>query len=669
MKIKNLLLVLVASVTLWGCSDDNDDLPFDGTDNTVNSFSLTTAAGEKYVAEISGDNIGVTVPLNVSLAGARVEYAVCELATVSPSPESISDWDATQTFTVEAYDGSVRKYTYSVTRVQVPSEGSVILKTQADVAALAASGITVISGDMVIGDNIIEEDDPVTDLSALTGIIEVSQNIIVRRSFAGTSLAGLENIRTAAGLFVGDYSSTLETVNPLIISMPGLKSVGQLVLNSSTVEELRLDALEDAGWIFLSSTSVKNMSFAALKTCTTNLTMKPSSGANRDIESVSFPVLEKVGADFTAGNYGMARLEFPELASVGGKLTVSNLPAIEAVDFPALKRIGGSASLQSINTVKSIRMPSLTCVNGNASVDALYASGLAELKLNKLDTVKGELQIRLSDRTEMDDLVLPSLRQVTGRLTIYQYGKASTFALDNLTDCPDVYLVSVNGMRRLDLSADKTLDRLNIISCVDLAELSLKETISSFEFNAGQEIVPQIEITGLKNVTGTFEVSGMKNEKYHIPSIAHVGAFRMTSASGIAEFGMPDLESAGTFTLNVYTLVATSFPKLASVSGNFEMNSIRDSKGDATDFSSLKTVGGTFKLDGIWGNTSKFENLSGFKALESAKSVSISAMPQLKDFAPLKKVAESLTTASAWTVRTCGYNPTLNDMKEGKYTE
>ena len=52
--IKLYLLMLLGTLLAFSCSDD-DNLPFDGSDNSITSFSLTALDGVRYSGEITGD--------------------------------------------------------------------------------------------------------------------------------------------------------------------------------------------------------------------------------------------------------------------------------------------------------------------------------------------------------------------------------------------------------------------------------------------------------------------------------------------------------------------------------------------------------------------------------------------------------------------------------------
>ncbi|MFR4037985.1 MAG: hypothetical protein ACLTZT_09455 [Butyricimonas faecalis] len=110
-------LVLLSSVMMvWGCSDDDDDLPFYGTDTHFLSLSLTSAEGKVYEAAITDSTLVLYVPSNVSLEGAKVAYEICEQASILPDPATITDWDSEQVFRLIAYNGTVEHYTLKIVR-------------------------------------------------------------------------------------------------------------------------------------------------------------------------------------------------------------------------------------------------------------------------------------------------------------------------------------------------------------------------------------------------------------------------------------------------------------------------------------------------------------------------------------------------------------------------
>ena len=155
----------------------------------------------EYHAAISGDRITLTVPVGVDLTGATVSYELCEQATIKPDPASITDWNNDQAFRVTSYNQSWGSYTYTVSRSQIVNNGNVTLLTQADVEAFAASGVTVVDGNLTIGAaGATSPFDTIRDLSALSGLTEVRYNLTINNTFGGKSLAGLDNLTRVGGL-------------------------------------------------------------------------------------------------------------------------------------------------------------------------------------------------------------------------------------------------------------------------------------------------------------------------------------------------------------------------------------------------------------------------------------------------------------------------------------
>lgn len=149
--MRKILILAAAVFAFCGCNDKEENQPFAGIDNHITSFALTAKDGTVYRAALVGDEIVVSIPRNVSLEGDTADYELCEQAILYPDPARITDWDNEHRFRVMAYNQTLRDYAYSVKRNDVTA-GSVALPTQADVEAFAATGATVIEGNLTIGD-------------------------------------------------------------------------------------------------------------------------------------------------------------------------------------------------------------------------------------------------------------------------------------------------------------------------------------------------------------------------------------------------------------------------------------------------------------------------------------------------------------------------------------
>ena len=161
-----------------------------------------TVASQSYTAEIIDNIITITVPYTVSLNNAQVEFKYTSSATIIPDPASITDWDTERTFRVTSYNGEANDYTYKVIKDEIRYEGDVELKTTADVTAFIDTDVTVIKGDLIIGSD-AEDAEELSDIAALKILKEVEGNIIIRKSYVGQDLTGLDNITSIGGLQIG----------------------------------------------------------------------------------------------------------------------------------------------------------------------------------------------------------------------------------------------------------------------------------------------------------------------------------------------------------------------------------------------------------------------------------------------------------------------------------
>ena len=655
--------MLLGTLLAFSCSDD-DDLPFDGSDNSITSFSLTALDGVRYSGEITGDKIVVTAPLNVSLSGAKVNFSLCEQASISPAPEEVTDWDTEQTFVVTAYNQETKKYTYNVMRTDVPSEGEVRLVTQADVDALAASGVTIIDGDLIIGENSLKEGaDTIKDLSALSGLIEVKQNIIVNNSFGGTSLKGLENIRSAAGIYLGNTSSSLNCPNEFDVELSALKNLGQLVVNSAKVKSLHLPSLREIGWLYLCAAKLASVNFSSLENCVTNFTVKAT---NTVLESMAFPSLECVGGFVTLQDYrGVKELSFPKLKMINGTLTVSYLTTLRALEFPELTNVVGNISVSGVEALTSFCMPKLEQVRELKINMDFWSPQVAfqSLNLQSLKSVEGDFSFNVNALNEMETFELPALERVAGTLYItYYYGEK--FSIPNLSDCAVMMLFYFDKLKELDIAAVKNLQTLRIGGFKELVNVKSSPSIENLTINALNAEVKPFPFKNLQEITGTFLLENFpQNSTYVISGIKKINTISGMGGSKFGDLSYPDLEEVGTATFQMYLLNYLRLPKLKTVRENFTIGSIRDLK--ILELPALEKVGGKFTLSGMSWLPSDFSQMV-FPVLAEVGSVAISDLKDLSDFSALKNVVGTLD-ASQWKVSGCAYNPTLDDMKAGKY--
>jgi hypothetical protein len=247
-----------------------------------------------------------------------------------------------------------------------------------------------------------------------------------------------------------------------------------------------------------------------------------------------------------------------------------------------------------------------------------------------------------SDDETLKTLSLPSLKQ-TGNITVY----------------------GQTGVKSLDFSGCEELNSIYLITPSGLTDLKTPKVLENFTINAGSEALSPITITGLEEVTNTFDLSNLRNNtSVTVGSIKKIGTFRFTD-SDLKSLSMPDLEEINSLTIQTYNLQSLHMDKLVCITGDCTFTSTRDLTDDGLSFASLKTIAGALSISGF--STPVLTTLKGFAALESAGSVSIKNMTNLTDFSALKNVANSLS--SGWTTSGNAYNPTLSDMQNGNYVK
>ena len=568
---------------------------------------------------------------------------------------------------VTSYNETSKTYYYEVNRSQISSNDNVVLKTQSDVDALANSGVSIVNGDLIIGDNISDTEDVIKDLSALSNLTTVKQNIFIYSSFAGTSLKGLENIKTASGLYIGSSSTTINTPNMIDVELPSLKSLGSLVINSNTVKSIDLQSVEDIGYLSISAPHIESIDFASFANCHTDFIMNLSSSSDK-IAEMNFPSLKSVGGIMTLNNYEVESMEFPKLELIGSALTIKYMSIWKNLSFPALKQINGELFIQYMSSIESLSMPALQTINGRLYCDFNYGRpSFKSLNFESLKEVLGQFSFYLSPNNEAESLSLPSLERVNSTITFQQTNNDNTniksIDLSSLKTVSNLTFYGLLGVEALDLSKCESISQLSLITMSELKNLKTPSVIGTFTINAGSREKAPINIDGLEEVTNTFDLTNMKGtESYTVASIKKIGTFRFTD-SNLKSLSMPDLEEMKSLTIQTYGLASLNMDKLKTITADCTFTSIRDLTDDGLSFASLKEIGGKLSISGY--STPVLTTLKGFAVLETAGSVSISNMKNLVDFSALRSVADRLTTG--WTTSGNGYNPTLSDMQNGKY--
>ena len=696
--MKIYFLPMLLSLFFLGACDKNDEIiPEDADENFITSVVMTVD-GKSYTADITDNTVTITVPYTVSLNNAEVEFKYTTSATIIPDPETVTDWDNERTFRVTSYNGDAREYTYKVVKSEIESDGDVELKTTEEVASFAATKTTVVKGNLIIGSD-AEKAEKITDISALASLKEVTGNIVIRNSYNGADLTGLDNIVSAGGLQVGSTDVASKATELHMISMKALETL--------------------SGDISVYNDQVTYVLFEKLATIEGSVMFNASS-----LQSFEFPVLTTVGQDLNlqglneentaAGS--IASLEIPELTSVGGVLSVNNLAKLTSMSFLKLKETGGLDFHTVPVMLETINLPEIETVNGSIIMEANMEAPptgsfvpqrndvlLAFGGMDKLTTVKG--QIKIKNFTALKQL--PDWSKIT---------TLGSITLD--------YLEDVNGTLMLPNARfetfGETAPQIEIISKMLLTKIETAEDLSNVNFVVKQIqnfVFPEINFKSINDFTYT--PTSVKDNPVIIPTIQHVhGNLEMEGNITNQNVEFPDLEiidgygyiqkfETGSVTMSALKEVGGQFyisgypngcdlpllskvccsaspvyyeegegslaitlqgkslvlPELLHVGG--EGLFVNRATGITCD--KLQTIDGALQIKSA---TSLSQETFSMKKLETLHGVVFDGLTKFTDYTFFGKFIENgMITEENWSVTKCGYNPDFQDMKDKKYTQ
>ena len=671
--IFKIMFLSLVSLSFTGCDEENND--FTGSDNYLNSFSLEKD-GTVYHAEIVNDLVTLTIPQDVDLQGATATYQICEMATISPDPATIAEWNEARLFTVTSYSGESRNYNYSVVREEKIADGNVILATQADVEAFAAEKIMVLDGNLIIGEEEIPETeyDTIKTLASLAGLAEIRGTLVINNSFGGTSLDGLQNIRYVGNLRMGDENAVFDNGKETLVSvqLPALETVaGEITVNSEKVDIISLDALSETMSLYINGKNFNGISLPLLKTVFGNFTVSSgttASAANGNITEFSLPALESVGGNFTLQTLSnLSSLSLPVLKTISGKLNFKLLPLVETISFPALERVGGAIAVPyDMSGLKSLQMPGLKEA-GAIDIDGRNNAPIIEtLDFSSLEQVNGAFALSYLN---IASLSLESLLYVDGTFDLRYMQSLAELNLPNLRTCNGTfYLYNMEGPEVLDISTIENLPKLQIIGSPAIKKCKVPAKIAEVEINAASKVADIIPMEGLEEVEN-FTLSNFRNteiiltgyataikgelkigasyaNRISLPDIKTLGKLSLTFSSNLKTLDLPGLEKIGTFEIRMPLAVENiNIPKLEEVTESL-----------------LISGGSSYNKNRV-----VITNLDFLASLKVAGEVKIEYCGKLADFSGLQHAISSVSPEK-WSVRDCAYNPTYEDMVAGRYT-
>ena len=670
-KIYYFILFCFAAFCFTACSDDDPEFSgIEGKDHYISDFALNVG-GITYQATIAGDKITVEIPYNTDLEGATATYTLSEGATINPNPSTIQDWENEWKFVVTSKMQESKVYSYTYRYADIEQSGSVVLATQAEVDNFAETGINRIDGNLTIG---TAEGEEISNLEGLIHLKQISNSLIVNPSYKGSDLSGLDNLEQIGGFRLGSITSTSKNTTLKTISLPSLLGVvGDFVVNCSAVEKVSIPKVETVeGDVYVISDSLLDLEANALASVGASLVVKGTTESNPK-----------------KGHATTEAIVFNSLKQVGNDLAIQYFPKLQGVYLPALEH-AGAASFIGLEVVGSIAMTELRSV-GDFTIESYNVSNVSLPAL----VTSGKMYIS----APVNNFDISSLKNINGEMYL---------GVVNLTTL-DVSAIDFNG------------NTLHLYACNQLSKITGPETFNgSFYINTSK--VENFTIEGVSNIQGSFTYTTNTKLKNFIMPFSRIagdvviGLSRANRGVSIESIQFPKLQEIGgklDLTYNRF-VKKIEFPVLKRIIGNDnyigtakiddgcifnELESIGSTPDATTEFyisdgeikcPKLKTISGSLEIST---NTSTITAISyptleaisnkltisrgdevvtniDFSGLKTIQQVAIESYTGVSDFSTFRYLFENniLTEASQWTVTKCGYNPTFQDMKDGKYT-
>ena len=680
-KIYYFILFCFTALCFTACNDDDPEFSgIEGKDHFISDFALTVD-GITYQATIAGDMITVEIPYNVSLEGATVEYALCEGASINPNPSNIQDWGNEWKFVVTSKMQESKVYSYTYRYTDIEQSGSVVLATQAEVDNFAQTGINKIDGNLTIGTVDGEE---ITNLEGLANLKQISNTLILNPSYKGADLSGLDNLKQLGSFKLGSTTSISKNTTLKTVNFPSLLDItGDFVINCSTVEKISIPKVGTIGEdMYVASDALLDLDANAVEYVGSSLIVRGS-------------VKQKESAATEA-------IVFSALKQIGNELAIQYFPQLQGIYLPALERITGTASFSDMSSIGSIAMTELCSVGG---LTIKNCKEISTIELPGL-TSCGEFSV---DANKVNKLNISALRDVFGDMTLSNLlieeldlpqtnfnGNTLTLQCNRLNKIvgSETFNGSLFLLPKDCRLTEFTLEGISNIQgdfqCIDY--FYVKEFVMPFIRVAGDMTIAlnsgsvntaaEIEFPKLQEIGGTLTLENNKNaNNITFPLLKKIlGSCSVTTSNLKNDIEFTNLESIGTDGADAqikFEIEGTNIlcPKLKTINGKFDITTssfMFGMEADQVSYPNVESISENLSITCPYSDFGSNGILSiDFSGLKSAKGISISGQGDVTDFSSFKYLFENnvLTGESQWSVRECAYNPTYQDMKNGKYKQ
>jgi hypothetical protein len=443
-----------------------------------------------------------------------------------------------------------------------------------------------------------------------------------------------------------------------------------------------------------------------------------------NLEKVDFPALKTIGGDISIFQWTeLKSISFASLAKAGS-ITINSFEHLASINAPKLQTLASTAKLAYNISLTNLNLSSLQTIGGNLQMDnllmipdvnglkaltsiggnlSLYTlSSVKDLKgLNALKSVGGNVYLSGFDQFEDENMQsLSSLKTIGGDLSILvvPFKKFSGFALTQVKTL-SIYGNGMSTIESIDISKLDILNALTISNVSTPAALIGKDkydcsiTIEASKVNlTGFKEVKDFSFTyyedagsasltlPITKVFNNLSIGVMGFSSCSLPNLVSVDGLCDINIYGPLSLNLPLFKTAGKLNLNT-TGAGTqliSLPALELIDGDVTI-ATGNYQGSTGNFAVplLTRINGTLSLSAdSWYTNTTMTNLDGFSALKNVKGITLKNVKgitvrynkQLTDFSGLKNALPAIT-ADKWVVSGNGYNPTYQDMLDGKFVK
>lgn len=488
-------LMALSILAIVSCQKDNTGI-ISGSDAAVLSASVS-ADGITVDAGISDNRISAIVPMNTDLSKLKVKLVLSEGAEITPAPDDVTDWSSPVLFQVVSANGkNTAEYTMDI----VPDPDKVFdtyvrIGNNEALLKFAENNYNVLGGLYIYND---QSGNPVRDLSILSSLSEIKTDL------------------------------EIITDEILDITLPSLKSIGNIDINSLSVEKVSFPELEtvsgrfrigndDSGPMPSENTTLTVVELNNLRTVGRSFVLNLCSA----LENIITPELEYVGENYKlfGGVYENLSM-MKNITEIPGSVDISSQALISLEGFN-LKKIGTSLTL-SVGNLSGLEplsvLESVPYINLTGGNDCAISSfkGMENISVDAMD-IKGLMNVTSTEYLPVKNGMSHLSLQMMTNLT-------SLDGLENIAEIGSLHLVG-------------------LVNITDMHQLSNLKKVDNLTFQYMEELK---ELPDLKNITamsGKLSVSMMRllGNLKGLSSIKEVGALNVDNL--LAAESLEGLES------------------------------------------------------------------------------------------------------------------------------